>query len=235
MHGGLNVVGSLPYGVDGLMNGQPQGMPVGEMPVAHARHDVERAVDGERHDGQLQLVSQPEGTALELAHVTREAARAFGKHHDAEVALRQRAAGGVDGGLDLLGAALVNENLVRPAAGEAHEGNLAQLVLHHPLEVAAQIAVDEEDVKRSLMVGHEDVRLFWLQMLTAFDGDGQQTDTDDGLGPPTTGIVAPEVAVADSRADADGHCHHDGDNDQHRQHDEELINAVKILHLRFEV
>ena len=51
---------------------------------------------------------------------------------------------------DLARAALIDVDVVGCLASLAHEGYLAQSLFHHPLEVAAQEAVDDEDVKRSL-------------------------------------------------------------------------------------
>ena len=46
---------------------------------------------------------------------------------------------------------------MRLASGIAHERDLLELVLHHPLEISAEETVDEEDVERSLVVGNEDI------------------------------------------------------------------------------
>ena len=51
----------------------------------------------------------------------------------------------------------VYEYLVRLLAGISNERDFAQLLLHHPLEVAVKVAEHEENVERSLMVAHEHV------------------------------------------------------------------------------
>ena len=97
---------------------------------------------------------------------------------------------------------LVYEDVVGCCAGCSDERHLPESALHHPLEVAAQIAVDDEHVERSLVVGHEDVALARSQMLAALYLDGQQQYADYEFGPQSAWVVAPEVAVAD---EATGH------------------------------
>ena len=194
-HDGVDVFRPLPYRIDGLVDGEAQRMPRDEMPVAHTRQNVERAVNGKRYDRQLQLVGQRKGALTEKSHVAGKRAGTFGEDGDA-VALLQDAAGVVVGLLNLADATLVDHNLVRLSAGITHKGNLLYLVFHHPLEVAAQETVDEEDVEGTLMVGHEDVRLVLLQMLATFDGHRDKEDAEDNPGPPAAGIIAPEMAVA---------------------------------------
>ena len=69
VHNGLYVARPLVYGVDRLVYGEPQRVPVYPMPVAGAWHDVERAVDSQRHDGQLKFVGKRESPLLEHSHV----------------------------------------------------------------------------------------------------------------------------------------------------------------------
>ena len=146
-------------------------MPVDEVEAFHTGQDVERPVDGQRHDRQLQFVGQGEGAFLEMGHVTCEGTCAFGEHRHA-VALLQYLAGILVGLANLAGTPFVNHNLVRLLTGIAHEGNLPQLLFHHPFEVTPQMSVYQEDVKGTLMVGHEDVTLSFLQVLTPFHLDG---------------------------------------------------------------
>lgn len=44
-------------------------------------------------------------------------------------------------------------------AGHTEEGHLPKRFLHHPLEVAVQETVDEEDVESPLMIADKDVAL----------------------------------------------------------------------------
>ena len=228
-HGGIDVFWSLADRVDGLMDGQAQGVPVDEMPVVHTGQDVEGAVDGQRYDGQLQLVGQREGTFAERAHVARERAGTFGEDGDG-VTLAQDAAGVVVGFFDLAHATLVDHNLVGLATGIAHKGNLLYLVFHHPLEVAAQETVDEEDVEGTLMVGHEDVRLVLLQMLATFDSHRDKEGAEDNPGPPAAGIIAPEMAVANGGADANRDGGDDGDKDDDGNTNQKLIETIQVFH-----
>ena len=73
--------------------------------------------------------------------------------------------------LNLRGSTFVDEDLVRLTTSIAHKRYLVELVLHHPLEVTTQEAIDEEDVEGTLMVGDEDIRLVGFQVFTTFDMD----------------------------------------------------------------
>ena len=70
------------------MDGEAQRVPIDEMPVARAGHDVERAVDGDGHHRQLEFVSQGKGTLTEMSHVAGKGACALGKHGEAGAALQ---------------------------------------------------------------------------------------------------------------------------------------------------
>ena len=150
----LDVVAALAYRHDGLVDGQLQRMPCHPLHVAHPWHHVKRAVDGEGHNGQLDVVGKHEGATLEHSHVTRERACSLGEHHERHASLKG-AASLVVSLADAARSALVHEDVVGRLACLAHEGYLAQLTLHHPLEVAAEEAVDEEDVEGALVVSHE--------------------------------------------------------------------------------
>ena len=127
-------------------------------------------------------------------------------------------------------ATLVNHNLVRPATGKAHKGYLLYLVLHHPLEVTTQKAIDEEDVKGSLMVGYKDVRLIGFQILTAFHLYGQQEGTNDSTSPPATWIVAPIMSIAQRTADTHKQSRPDSHQNGDRKGHKNLIDAVENPH-----
>ena len=72
---------------------------------------------------------------------------------------------------------------------------------HHPLEVAVEESINQEDVERSLMVGNKDIRLTFAQVLAPFHLHGQEQQSHDEARPALTGIIAPEVAVAQEAAD----------------------------------
>ena len=72
----------------------------------------------------------------------------------------------------LAGPTLVYKDVMGIVARGTHQRHIAQAALHHPLEVAVQETVDEEDVKRSLMIAYEYIRLVLAQMLAPLDLDG---------------------------------------------------------------
>ena len=159
------------FGIDGGMDGELERMPVDEAPVAHTGQHVERAVDGKRHYGQLELVGEHEGTAAEYPHVSGKRAGSLGENHQRH-AFAQRVARMVIGLAYLARPTLVYKDVMGIVARGAHQRHIAQAALHHPLEVAVQETVDEEDVKRSLMIAYEYIRLVLAQMLAPLDLDG---------------------------------------------------------------
>lgn len=117
----------------------------------------------------------------------------------------------------------------------AEEGHLAQRLLHHPLEVAVEETVDEEDVECSLVVGHKDIALLGVEILASLNVYGQEKEVAGDARPYLPGIVAPEVSVAQS-ASYDGHGgRDDAQDDEQWQDDEQLVETVEksrdILHL----
>ena len=124
------------------------------------------------------------------------------------------------------GPRLVNKDVACLVAGIANEGRTTQGLLHHPLKVAAQVAVDEEDVHGPLVVGHEHVALVLVDVLTPLHVDGQQEYAAHEATPQTAGIVTPEVGVEKAANSRDkgrkGRSHKD-----ERQGYEQLIEFVK--------
>ena len=55
--------------------------------------------------------------------------------------------------------------MVRILTGDTDEGHFAQALLHHPLEVSAQEAVNQEDIESALMIGHENITLVLLGLM----------------------------------------------------------------------
>ena len=211
------------------MDGETEGAPLQEMPVFGAGHHMERAVDGNRHNGQLQLIGQHECTLLEVAHGSRIGARALGKHHHAHAAA-QRGTRLSIGLAHLARAALVDEYLMRSLAGHTHKGDFPDASLHHPLEVAAKVAVEKEDVERALVIGHEDVGLVGLEMLPALHSDGQQTELEREPRPAFAGIVTPEIAIAKQTAYGDSQGGNNRENEEEGQSHDQLIKTIEIFH-----
>ena len=205
-------------------------MPCHPTHIAHSGHHIERAVDGDGHYGQLDVVSQHESSTLEHAHMTRKRTCSFGKYHERHAAL-QRLACTVVGLAYLAGASFVDEYVVSRLACLAHEGHLTQLTLHHPLEIAAQETVNQEYIEGSLMVGYEHIRLSFLQVFTSLYLHGQQKHTHNELRPPLAGIISPEMTVAQCAADNYHQTCYYGVYSNQRKSYEELINTIYILHI----
>ena len=87
----------------------------------------------------------------------------------------------------------------------ADKGNPAQLVLHHPFEIAVQESIDEENVESSLVVGHKHIALSGLEVFTSFHFYGQEEQSDDTARPVAAGVIAPEMTIAQ-------HAPHHGDD-----------------------
>ena len=148
--------------------------------ILHAWLDIEAAVDGERTNRQLQLVGKHEGSTAEHAHVAGEGAGTLWEHHERHAFL-EHLARLIVRGTNLGRSALIYEDVVGIDASQTHERNVADAFLHHPLEVTAQEAIDEEDVEGTLMVGHEHVALTFLEMLPTLYLYWQEEDSDPQL------------------------------------------------------
>ena len=149
------------------------------------------------------------------------------------IALLQNLTCSVVGTLHGLGTALVYENLVRLLTSIAQEWDAPQLFLHHPLEVSAQMTVDEEDIIDALMVGYKHIALVLLQMFTSFHCDGNQKRLDDNLSPPAPWNIAPVVAVAKCGSNAHLQCRHNGPNHQHRKCNKNLVDLIQYINNGF--
>ena len=70
-HHAVHVFFALAFGIDGVVDGHRQRMPL--RPLGGTGQYIERTVDGDGYDGELKLVGQLEGTALEVTHVAGKA------------------------------------------------------------------------------------------------------------------------------------------------------------------
>ena len=131
----FHVLGSLTNRVDGLVDSETEGMPCYPLHITHAGLDVERAIDGEWHDGQLQFVCQHESTTFENTHVTGEGAGPFWKDHQRH-AITESGTCLVVGFLDFSRTTFIYKYLMRILASNTHKRYLSQLSFHHPLEIA---------------------------------------------------------------------------------------------------
>ena len=91
------------------------------------------------------------------------------------------------------------------------------------------MTVYQEDVKRTLMVGHKHVTLVLLQILAPFHLDGQKKQFQDQVAPPVTRVVAPEMPLAEWTAHSGDDSGDEGGNQPQWQGDEQLINVVYFL------
>jgi hypothetical protein len=129
--------------------------------ILHAGLDVETAIDGKWANRQLQFVGKHEGTSAEHTHVTRKAAGTLREYHQRH-ALLQYLARPVIGSTNLGRSALVDKDMMCILASQTYQRNLADALLHHPLEVTSQEAVDQEDVESTLMIGNKHITLILL-------------------------------------------------------------------------
>ena len=84
---------------------------------------------------------------------------------------------------------------MRILTGNTDERHFAQALLHHPLEVCAKEAVNQEDIESTLMIGHENITLVLLEMLTSLHLYRQEKDADPKPGPILTRIITPEMTI----------------------------------------
>ena len=147
-------------------------MMLDELVFLHSWHDIERAIDGERYDGQLKFVGQSESSSAEHSHVPREGACSLGEYHERCSAL-QCGFGAAVCGTYLSCTSLIDVDVAGVAASCAEERDLLQRAFHHPSNLDPKVTADEEDVIRPLMVGDENVRLSGTDVLSTFYRYGQ--------------------------------------------------------------
>ena len=155
---------------DGAMNRETDGM--ASDGVGIATENVERTIDGERNDGKSDFVGKSKCTFLESTHFAIVGASAFRENdhrHTFSQCLLCLNNGFLHGG-----ATVAHVDVSRLCASQSNEWNLAQIFLHHPLEVVPQIAIDEENVEIALVIGKEYIRLFCIDELFAFRLDGDE-------------------------------------------------------------
>ena len=68
-----------------------------------------------------------------------------------------------------------------------HEGEFAQRGFHHPFELTAEEAREEENVECPLVVGHKDVALMALQVFASFYFHRQKEQTNREPSPYSAG------------------------------------------------
>ena len=224
-HGLVDVGNALALRHDGFVDDEAHAVEIDEIEAGHAGQHVERAIDGDGDNGQLEFVGQLEGAFAEEAHVASEGARPFREHHEGGAVL-ECVAGVVDGFLDFLRTGFVDEDVVGSLAGIANQEDAAQGFLHHPFEVTAQEAVDEEDVHRTLVVGYKNVALMAVDVFASFNLDGEQEDAADKDRPQFAWVVAPEMCAANEAADDGGESCQDGCNQAQGEGDAQLVDSV---------
>ena len=225
----LDILGTLGLRGNGLVYGEAQRMPYRPPAVAHTGHHIERAVDGEGADGQLQLISQHEGSSSKLAHVPRKGACSLREDHQRHASL-QNASRFLVSGAYLAGARLIYKDVMGSLAGYAHKGYVPYLLLHHPLEVAVKEAIDNEDIEDALMVGHKHIALTGGEILPTLYMYGQQEHPHDNPGPPLSGIIAPEMGIAYSAAHRGEQRREYGSDEQYGHCHKQLIDTIDVLH-----
>ena len=212
VHSVLNVLWTLANGGYGLVDGHRKGMLEDEVDGASpATQYVVGTIKCDRYDGQLKFVGQLIGTAEEWSHLSRQRPLSFWEDHERRAVLKHLACPVVCL-LQRLGTSLVDKDVSCRFAGLPDEGCLAQFALHHPLKVASQIAVDKEDVERTLMVGDKDVGGLVVNIIMSFRMDGQQENAHKPARPHMAGPVTPEMGRTDGGTNDGGQCRHNGDD-----------------------
>ena len=204
------------FGGDRAMDSETDGMTCNGIGIA--TENVERTIDGKRNDGESDFVGKGESTFLEFAHLSVVGARSFWEddhRHAFSQCLLCLNNGFLHGG-----ATVAHVDVSRLCAGKSNEWNLAQIFLHHPLEVVPQIAVDEEDVEIALVIGKEHVRLMGIDELFTFRLDRDEENPEREARPPLGQVISyiDRIAAEGSNGDTDGH--DDGDYQEEWERDE---------------
>ena len=151
LHDDFGLLALTLFSRDGLVNGEGDGAQVDGFVVA--TEHIEGTVDGHRHDGKSDFVGKGESPFLEFAHLSSVCACSLGED-DHRHAFTQCFLCLNDGLLHGR-TTVAHVDVSRLCASQSNEWNLAEVFLHHPLEVMPQIAVDEENVEVALVIGQE--------------------------------------------------------------------------------
>ena len=139
--------------MEGGMDRQDDLASVGK--VASSAEDFVSPINAHREDRCIQLGGDDEGTLFEALHLAGEGATSFREDED-RVARSQYLLGVSDGMDDRRGALLIDEDEMSGFASLPYEGDVSELLLHHPFEGNADVPIEDEDVKGALMIGHHD-------------------------------------------------------------------------------
>ena len=204
----------LPFadGRDGLVDDKAERMPMNEIEASHAGQYIERTVNRDGDDRKLQVVCQLKCAFAEESHVPGESSGAFGEDNERRSVLK-RGARFVNGFFDGFRSGFVHENVARFFTSDSDERHLAQCFFHHPFEVTSKIAVNQENINRTLVVGDEDVALTRVEMLATFNVNGEEQNSQHHLRPDSPGIVAKDVGVDEAAEDGDERSQDGGNED----------------------
>lgn len=163
---------------------------------------VERSVERDRYDGKMLIDSHLISPFLKATHLARLRAGAFGENHDrspfAQAALRIAHALRRS-----LGRGIVYKDEASRPTSRSHERDLADTGFHHPFDRDPQETINQEDVERPLMVGHEDVRAASLNMLHASHTHRTEGQIASQPRPYHTGIIGKDALTTQHAADDD--------------------------------
>ena len=196
-----------------------------------ARHHLERSVDGNRYNGQVEFCGERKCTAFEGGDFSGAGAGSFGEDYHRHV-LRKLTLGIVHGASDAGGSGAVDIDVTGFIASVSDKGNFAERHFHHPFEIVSEPSVDCKDVVSALMVGHEDIRGAFRNIFVSFDRNGDERQPCHEAGPDDCRIVSPEPAAEENGAEAyDDGCQDSEDNHQGNHYDE-LVDTIEKKHDR---
>lgn len=207
-------------GIDGRMYGEDDFSRF-EV-VGGAGHHGEGSVDGEGYHGERKLYGQLEGSAFEGTHGTGPGAGSLGEYDERHAAL-QGGFGLLQGLFHTAGGGVVDKDMAGGGAGAPHEGDVAQALFHHPLEIVVEVAVDEKYVVGSLVVGHEYIGGIFVDVFAPAYFDTYQREDAEEPRPDVGGVVAPDVAFAQAAPDEGDDGGEQGEYEQDRHGDEPLV------------
>lgn len=190
--------------------------------VGGAGHHGEGSVDGEGYHGERKLYGQLEGSAFEGAHGTGPGAGSLGEYDERHSAL-QGGFGLLQGLFHTAGGGVVDKDMAGGGAGAPHEGDVAQALFHHPLEIMVQIPVDEKYVVGSLVVGYKNIGGVLVDIFAASYLDTHEREDTYQPRPDVCRVVAPYVTVAQPAPDQCNESRKYGENEENGYGNEPLV------------
>ena len=158
------------------------------------RQHLKTSGEREGYDGQAQFERYLESAAFEPSHFTVQRTGAL-RENDGADAIGQLLLDLFEAAQCRFGPASFDEDMSCGFATRTDKRHFAQLGFHQPFEDDGQPSVDKPNIEHRLMIGHEHITLFRLNMLGSIDTNGYEKEPKERPRPELLDLVD-ELRVA---------------------------------------